>query len=209
MENQIRLVCFDLGGVVIRICRTWAEGCAAAGLEVRDPSLWRQTRSARWALIVQYQTGRIDGRTYAAQASALVDGLYSPSEILGIHHAWMQEEHEGVAELVDRLHDAGLDTAALSNTNPDHWARIVQYPAVMRIRHHLASHRLGLHKPDPSIYRRLEQQLGYSSPEILFFDDMAENVEAARAVGWHAEHIDPEASPRDQITAALTTHGVL
>ncbi len=47
LEKRIRLVCFDLGGVVIRICRTWAEGCAAAGLEVRDPLLWRQTKPAR------------------------------------------------------------------------------------------------------------------------------------------------------------------
>ena len=68
-----RLVCFDLGGVIIRICRTWAEGCRAAGLDVRRPELWRQTHIARRRIIIDYQTGRIDGLTFASRASALVE----------------------------------------------------------------------------------------------------------------------------------------
>ncbi|MCZ6735630.1 MAG: hypothetical protein O7C65_07570, partial [Planctomycetota bacterium] len=99
-QTRIRLVCFDLGGVVLRICRTWAEVCAAAGLDVRDPSQWKQTKPARAALIEQYQTGRIDGQTFAQQASALVGGLYSPAEILGIHRAWLLAEYDGLNELV-------------------------------------------------------------------------------------------------------------
>jgi len=187
----VRLVCLDLGGVVIRICRSWAEGCSAAGVACRDDEVWERTRAARRALVVEHQTGRIDAPTFAARASTLTGGLYSPAEVLGVHRAWMLGEYDGVAELLDRAHDAGLDTAALSNTNHDHWTQILGYPAVGRIRHPLASHLLGLHKPDPAIYRRAEQHLGYRGAEILFFDDLPENVEAARAVGWRAETIDP------------------
>jgi HAD superfamily hydrolase (TIGR01509 family) len=81
-------------------------------------------------------------------------------------------------------------------------------PAVMRIRHHLPSHRLGLQKPDPKIYLRLEQQLGYGGAQIIFFDDKVENIEAARAAGWHGELVDPAASPAAQITEALGAHGI-
>jgi len=35
--SGIRMVCFDLGGVLIKHCRTWREGCAAAGLRLRVP----------------------------------------------------------------------------------------------------------------------------------------------------------------------------
>ena len=207
-QTRIRLVCFDLGGVVLRICRTWAEGCAAAGLDVRDPSRWQQTKPARAALIVQYQTGRIDGQTFAQQASALVGGLYSPAEILGIHRAWLLTEYEGINDLVHRLHQGGLDTATLSNTNHEHWARMGEFPAVMRIRHHLPSHRIGLHKPDPSIYCLVERQLGYAGAEILFLDDTQENVAAARQVGWKAQLIDPSAPTAAQIISVLRSHGV-
>jgi putative hydrolase of the HAD superfamily len=208
MTDAIQLVCLDIGGVVVRICRTWAEGCAAAGIESRDPSLWEQTAPGRKALIRQYQTGRIDGATFAEQISVLVSGVYSPSEVMGVHHAWLLDEYEGVGDVVERVHRAGLETAALSNTSHEHWCRMGEFPAVMRIRHHLPSHRLGLQKPDPKIYERLEQQLGYNGGQIIFFDDKVENIEGARAAGWHGEIIDPAASPAAQITEALRAHGV-
>lgn len=207
--SSIRLVCFDLGGVVIRICRSWDEACVAAGMPVRDTALWQQTHPARLRLVAEFQTGRIDALTFATRASEQVEGLYSPAEILGVHHAWMLEEYANIGELIDRVHDAGLDTAALSNTSHDHWDRIVGYPAVMRLRHLLASHLLGLHKPDPMIYRRLEQQLGYRAQEIIFFDDTQDNVIAAGSIGWQAHVIDPAADPAAQIAATLRDHGVL
>ncbi len=207
-SSGLRLVCFDLGGVVIRICRTWAEGCAAAGLPVRDPDLWRSTGPARRDLVHEHQTGRIDASTFAARSSAMVDGLYSPAEILGVHQAWLISEYEGVSDLIDRLHAAGLETAALSNTNHEHWARMGEFPAVLRMRHLLASHRLGLRKPDHEIFQRVEQLTGCAGEQVIFFDDTADNVDAARQVGWRAETIDPAASPAEQITEALRAHGV-
>ena len=39
MANSISLVCFDLGGVVLRICQSWAEGCVVAGLEASRVNL--------------------------------------------------------------------------------------------------------------------------------------------------------------------------
>lgn len=206
--SRIRLVCFDVGGVVIRVCRTWEEGCAAAGLPVRDPDPGEHTRPQRRALVVEHQTGRIDAETFAARTSALLCGLYSPAEIRGVHRAWLLDEYEGVLDLVDRLHAADLDTAALSNTNHDHWSRMGDYPAVVRIRHHLTSHRLGLHKPDPAIYRRLEQLLGYGGEEILFFDDTEENVIAARELGWRAAVIDPAGEPARQMEDVVRGEGL-
>ena len=207
--TTIRLVCFDLGGVVIRICRTWAQGCAAAGMTVRDPGLWRRARPARRQLIDELQTGRIDGATFAARASELVAGLYSPAEILDVHNAWLLDEYPDIGDLIDRVHEAGLDTAALSNTNHEHLERIARLPAVTRLHHLLASHQMGLHKPDPLIYRRLQEQLGYRAREIIFFDDTQENVIAADGVGWRAHLIDPEADTAQQIAAILHEESVV
>jgi len=208
-SSPVRLVCFDLGGVVIRICQSWGEACAAAGIPERDTELWQRTHTDRLRVLAEFQTGRIDAPAFAARLSEQVAGLYSPAEILGVHHAWLLDEYAGVAELIVRLHDAGLDTAALSNTSHDHWVRIVAYTAVTRLHHLLASHLLGLHKPDPMIFRRLEQQLGYRAREIIFFDDTQENVVAADAVGWRAYLIDPEADTAQQIAAILREESVV
>lgn len=208
MGDCVRLVCFDLGGVIIRICQAWEERCAAAGLAIRNPELWDEIKFVRDELMVQYQTGRIEGRHFAQRLSAALRGLYSPAEIMAIHDAWLIDEYEGVGTIVDQLHQAGLDTAALSNTTNEHWARMDEFPTVGRLRHRFASHELGLNKPDPAIYRHVERQLGYTGKQILFFDDTEENVIAARAVGWRAERIDPASDTARQMTGALAEHGV-
>ncbi|MDX6357345.1 MAG: hypothetical protein QOH37_399 [Nocardioidaceae bacterium] len=48
------------------------------------------------------------------------------------------------------------------------------------------SHEVGLGKPDPAVYALSAARLGVAPGEIVFLDDVAANVEAARAAGWHA-----------------------
>ena len=207
---MIRLVCFDLGGVIVRICRSWTEGCQAAGLDVRgdvDPlSLpsdgWRRVEAA-------YQTGRIDGRTYAQRCSALVDGLYSPEEIRRIYDAWILGEYDGVEQMILRIHEAGVHTAVLSNTSHEHWLHMRQYPAFRQLRNKHGSHQLRVRKPDEAAYGALEKSTGCRGGEILFFDDTVENVAAARRLGWTAEHVDPLRSTSALMTEALIRHGLL
>lgn len=205
----VRLVCFDLGGVLVRICRTWAEGCTAACLPLRVDLTNGFPHISGWEdLGRQFGCGKIDGECWASNASHLLNGVYSPQEIRAIHDAWLLGEYEGVSEIIDQLHDRGLATAALSNTNADHWARLPQYPAFARLHHRLASHELGLLKPDTAIYRALEDRLGFCGQEILFFDDLSDNIAAAQAVGWRAVQIDPHRRTDEQIMSALKSHGV-
>lgn len=208
--NSIRMVCFDLGGVLIRICRSWREGCTAASLPLRlesieDPS----SANGRREISRLYQTGRITTEQYWRELSASTNHLYSPHEIERIHHAWMLGEYEGVADVIDAIHAANIATACLSNTNHAHWVRMDEFPAVMKLHHRLASHELRLAKPDHEIYREFERLTQMRSEQILFFDDLPENIEAAKAVGWHAVAIDPLSRTDAQITAALRTHGIV
>jgi putative hydrolase of the HAD superfamily len=202
------VVCFDLGGVVIRICRSWAEGCARAGLEVRAPERRDATAELRGKAVLEYQTGRIDCDAFACRISTLLEGAYSPEEVMAVHRAWIIDEYEGIATLIDRLNACGIRTACLSNTNHAHWLQIRDYPAIQRLRTRLASHLLGLHKPDPEIYREAQRRLAASPEEILFFDDLEENVDGARQCGWRAERVDPLAATDAQIGLALQSHGV-
>ena len=43
----------------------------------------------------------------------------------------------------------------------------------------------------------------------VFFDDLAENVSAARACGWNAVHIDHEGDTARQVMAGLRAHGAM
>lgn len=60
------------------------------------------------------------------------------------------------------------------------------------------SHEVGLAKPDPAIYELTRSRIGVRADEIVFLDDVAENVAAARACGWHAVlHVDARQSIAD------------
>lgn len=208
--SAIRVVCFDLGGVVIRICRTWEEGAAAAGLPVRDglnARLQTNLKSVQ-TLVVEHQTGRMAGHRYFAAFSELLDGLYSPTEVERVHQAWMFDEYEGVGSVIEELNQAGIVTAALSNTNESHWMQLDAYSAFRSITHRFASHIIGHHKPDSGAYAHVESALDAPADSILFFDDLEENVNAARSRGWHAAHIDHAGRPAAQMNRVLVQLGL-
>ena len=107
---------------------------------------------------------------------------------------------------------AGVETACLSNTNERHWelmtAQPLHYPAFAAFGRRHASHLLGLAKPDPAIYRAFEEHSGVPAGMIVFFDDRAENVAAARNAGWRAELIDPRGDTAAQAAAVLRRLGL-
>ena len=55
----------------------------------------------------------------------------------------------------------------------------------------------------------MRERLDVPAPSIVFFDDLAENVEAARAAGWNACPVDPHGDTAGQMRAHLINHGVL
>lgn len=64
-----------------------------------------------------------------------------------------------------------------------------------------AAGRMRVAKPDPDYFRHLERELGMSGQHMLLVDDMAENVESARRIGWQAFHFTEGA--HDDLVAAL------
>jgi glucose-1-phosphatase len=219
--RSIELVCFDLGGVLVRICTAWSDLCRANQLEVRGESASDLAEIARRRLSDAHMVGELSTEQFIEAMGAALGGLYSVEEIVALHDAVIVEEYPGIGALIDDLHRAGVATACLSNTSGPHWARLVhhdgtralpgeaRYPGVCKLGSHHASHLMRLIKPEPAIYRAFEKATGRSGAQILFFDGLEANVNAARHVGWHAEVIDPTASTEEQLRRHLARHGVL
>lgn len=220
-SSEIQLVCFDLGGVLVRICRSWTEACERIGLEVREGAGWEDNRPRRREITRQYGTGALDCATYFRRIAELTGNLYTPDEIRRVHDAWTIEDYPGVADLLARLNATGTPTACLSNTNHGHWVRLAhedngatlpgepEFPVVRLIQHRYASHLMRLAKPDPAIYGAFHRAMKAEPARILFFDDLEENVAAARAAGWTAEQIDYRVDTAPQIESYLRTRGLL
>ncbi|MGC4094820.1 MAG: HAD-IA family hydrolase [Polyangiaceae bacterium] len=219
--SPVELVCFDLGGVLVRICRSFGEACRLAQLDVRGAIEGRAAQRQRHEFSQRFSTGQIDELTWADGLSRALDGLYSAEELRAVQRAWSRAEYDGVGALLDELGSSGVATACLSNTNQAHWTRLVhhdgeralsgapEYPSVLRLQHRHASHLLGLVKPDPAIYRAFEAHTQRSGQSILFFDDLPENVDAAKKLGWRTRRVDPYSETVPQLRRCLVEHGVL
>ena len=66
-----------------------------------------------------------------------------------------------------------------------------------------------LAKPGLDIYHAFVERTGHRAAGILFFDDLEENVVAARRAGWNAEQIDHTGDTAAQIRGHLREYGVL
>jgi HAD superfamily hydrolase (TIGR01509 family) len=208
-----KLVVFDLGRVLLRICDGWQHACEVVGITGID---WRKlspVEEARLEKVIHaFDTGDIDLPTFASRAGEL-RGL-SPEQVIKISNGYPRGPFPGAGELLDELHTAGQTTACLSNTNANHW-RILTDPAdphgkvLLKLHHRFASHLMRVRKPDPSIYAQVEKELGVPGDRIVFFDDLPENIAAAQARGWTGFVVPVIPNPIPTIRAHLTESGLL
>ncbi len=202
----IDCVVFDLGGVVVRIARSWAGRCAQAGLPVRDAARCEEAVRRHRAQIAALQVGRTTAAEVAAGLAADMAGAYTAAEVHKALNRQLLGAHPGVAELSARLM---CPHAIFSNTSADHWRVLRRCEVVRTARRAFTSFELGLAKPAPAAYEAVRQGLGVPADRLLFFDDGEVNVRAAREAGWHAVRIDPTRPVAPQLEASLGRYRLL
>lgn len=201
-----RLVIFDLGRVLIRICDDWRHACVVAGVPVPAGQLDERAQAALHQAVCDTEVGKIDLDGFAHATCSLM-GI-EPQHVKRLSDAYLLGPYPGSEELLDELHARGVHTACLSNTNANHWRLLLDpagphYGTMRRLTHQFASHLVGARKPDEAIFAHVERQCGRTGPEIAFFDDLPANVVAASSRGWHARHIDPLRDPLPQLRKYL------
>ena len=218
MSGRETMVVFDLGGVIVRICRAWDEGCAAAGIDVRADTAEEHMKAKRRAISQAYQRGDMTCQEFFERVAQTTGGHYTAEEVSRVHGAWILGEYDGVASLMDELIAAGVPTGVLSNTNHTHWEQMrtqthedgtLRFPTPWRVEHPHASHLLLAAKPEREIYERFEAETGFRGEQIVFFDDLIDNVHAANELGWRAHQIDHTGDTATQMRAHLQSLGLL
>ncbi len=90
----------------------------------------------------------------------------------------------GMRELVDAL--AGSVLRVTASNYPVWIEELARGPLAGHLDRVLASHHLGVRKPDPSFYLALLERLDQPAGAVAFVDDREENVAAALEVGMPA-----------------------
>ncbi|MCP4200280.1 MAG: HAD family phosphatase [Proteobacteria bacterium] len=88
----------------------------------------------------------------------------------------------------------------ISNTNQAHIEFLeprYDFLDIFKVR--IYSHEVNARKPEKEIYDAALLQTNVRAGESLFVDDLIENVEAARQLGWSAIHLEPETDLQKEI----------
>ena len=129
-------------------------------------------------------------RTFGARL-----GLENPDGLIDSMFAGMKPV-ESMLDAVRELRQAGLLTGLISNSwSTAHYDRDLLSELFDAV---VISADVGLHKPQPEIYRLAAERLGVDPEQCLFVDDLRENCEGAEAVGMTAirHHSAPETIAR-------------
>jgi putative hydrolase of the HAD superfamily len=136
------------------------------------------------------ETGELSEAEFEPRFGALL-GLAETDGLIGRLFAGLRPD-EAMIEAVRTAREAGVRTGLISNS----WGLGIYERAPTELFDEtIISGEVGLHKPQPEIYRLACSRLGVDPAEAVFVDDLRENCAGAEAVGMTAIlHRSPEAT---------------
>ena len=194
---------FDLGRVVLaidfsRAIACWAghAGCAPEAIVAR----YVQDEAYR-----QHEMGKISDEHYFDSLRRSLGIAISDAQFLEGWNAIFAGEMPEIAKLLPRA-ARHMPLYVFSNTNRPHVEYFSKEYADLlgHFRELYLSSSIGLRKPDAEAFDHVVQKIGVPAGRIVFFDDLAENVEGARGAGLHAVQVKSTAD----IAAALDALGI-
>jgi 2-haloacid dehalogenase len=122
------------------------------------------------------------------------------------HALWCQiikAEVPGMRQVLSELKE-DFRLVALSNTDKVHWDFALRtFPIFALLDGWVVSYEEGVAKPDPALYRAVVERHCNGRLPFLYVDDILENVETARTLGWQAEVFRDAAQFKEEIKRRL------
>ncbi|MEM0977360.1 MAG: HAD family phosphatase [Pseudomonadota bacterium] len=198
----IEAVIFDIGNVLIE----WNPE------RHYDKRIGRERREALFNDMDLHAMNDAIDRGAAWKETVYATAEASPEwapEIRMWHDEWIFMAAPAISHsvhLMRALRMKGIPVYALSNFGIESFAYAeTQYEFLTEFDLRYISGHMGVAKPDTEIYQMLEEDCGFSGRSLLFTDDRAENIKAAKMRGWQTHLFQ---SPQ-AFAGVLVQHGLL
>ena len=202
--DRISVVLFDLGGVVFtfdwqRAFDHWARAAGGDAADLAD-------RFSHGDAYQRFERGELSPSEYFSLLRAELAVDLGDEDLAEGWNAIFGDLVPGITETIAAVRESPLRIAALSNTNATHTTMFSRWfgPLLADLGRIFASHELGHRKPEPTAFLTTTERLGVEPEEVLFFDDLAANVEGARRVGMQAAQV----TGIDDVRRALAQLGI-
>jgi putative hydrolase of the HAD superfamily len=182
----------DFGGVLTtNMWQGFDEFCRSEGIEQGMVRKRFKNEPEALADLRLLETGEIEAAEFERRFGARLGVAETEGLITRMFDAVRPEER--LISAVRAARQAGVRTGLISNS----WGTSIYDPEALEGLFDVViiSGEVGLHKPQPEIYRLAADRLGLEPEECVFVDDLRENVRGAEAVGMTTVlHRDPDAT---------------
>jgi putative hydrolase of the HAD superfamily len=181
-SSKITWILLDLGNVLVELRTGGLERAAAALGSTPDRlvALFHEDGIAE-----RIAVGKLSPQDFVEQINRRFGTSIAPGDVVswfGPEIGFVFPEVPALIASLKQRYSLGI----LSNTFFGHWDYFTATDLARQFDAPMASHLLGYCKPDPRAYRAALDRTGATAAETVFVDDLAENVEAALALGFRA-----------------------
>lgn len=170
------MVCFDIGNVLVKLGRSTKEI-----FDIED-------EKELHFLLKSFSLGNINRLDFLKKLKSMIKNknlALDEIEFIFINKR-IEKINDGVLELVKELENKKINLSIISNTNDLHWSFLEKNLPINSFNEIILSHVYKIEKPNKKIYQILENKTGFKNKEIIFFDDINENILTASNLGWNA-----------------------
>jgi putative hydrolase of the HAD superfamily len=183
-NGSARALLVDFGGVLTtNVFESFRAFCDAEGLAPNTVKEMFRSRGEGLALLRQLERGELTVEEFEPRFAAVL-GIAERAEGMVERLFAGVGPDERMVGAVRRVRESGLPTGLISNS----WGRTTYDEALIEELFDAAviSGDVGLHKPEPEIFRLGAERIGVPPEDCVFVDDLRENCEGAEAVGMTA-----------------------
>lgn len=207
MDNgykNIRHIILDFGGVILNIDYKKTEK-AFEDLGIPDfNALYSQLRQTD--IFDRFEIGQISTADFIAALRERAGNGISDQQVTDAWNAMLLDLPLRRLQIIQQL-QLHFDLFLLSNTNEIHEQAFTKTLKSLTSFDSMGvffdkvyySHRVGLRKPDPAIFRMVLEQNGLNPEKTLFVDDSPQHVEAAKALGIQTIYLEPGMTMEEHI----------
>ena len=179
-----KMILFDLG----RVLADLGSPSTKMRLQTGDEEFWDLWLSL--PIVQGFERGDISPDTFLSSLAQALGVHENPLDFRQRFLDWHPRLYPSVEAVISSL-AAECRLALLSNTNVLHWGQIHSQTSVFRhFEHVFLSYEIRHCKPEPGAFGIVLERVPAAPADILFLDDMEQNIVAARRAGLRAVQVN-------------------
>ncbi|MDZ7725383.1 MAG: HAD-IA family hydrolase [candidate division KSB1 bacterium] len=178
-HTRFDYIIFDLGGVLVEYQRS------PSILEYTESPLTKEDLSWWWqrsSTVIRFEKGEISETEFSEKSINELNLQVSTEKFLDWFASSFKGLLPGVSDIIMQLSQTH-QLATISNVNKVFWDKFEKTDIYTFFSRRFLSFELGIRKPDLELYKIVLQTLKAPPHRLLYFDDLYENIDAAKTLG--------------------------